>query len=306
MQTVDVDVTPEGTPPVRLRVRRWGATGPSGAVPFMLVHGLSSNARLWDQVAAILSGTGGEVFALDLRSHGESDAPSAGYDTATAAEDVAAACAGLGLDRVLAVGQSWGGNVVVRLAARHPALVAGLGLVDGGWLDLTASFPSWTACAAALRPPDVDGRRAEDIRRLIAGEHPEWSAPAVEATLANLRELPDGTVQRRLRIDHHMRIVRSMWDDPPWRDFPHITAPVLLLPAVDAVGSDDKRALVAKAASMLTDAIVREYVDGDHDLHAQQPAAIAADLLGLAAWALGEHQREGGGDGRPAGRDGLG
>jgi pimeloyl-ACP methyl ester carboxylesterase len=306
MQTVDVDVAPEGTPPVRLRVRRWVPTGPSGGAPFMLVHGLSSNARLWDEVAAILCGAGHEVCALDLRSHGESDAPSAGHDTATAADDVAAACAGLGLDRVLAVGQSWGGNVVVRLAARHPDLVAGLALVDGGWIDLSASFSSWSECAAALRPPDVDGRRAEDIRRLIAGEHPDWSAQAVEATLANLRALPDGTVQRRLRIDHHMQILRSMWDEPPWRDFPHITAPVLLLPAVDAAGADDKRALVTKAASMLADSAVREYVGGDHDLHAQQPAAVAADLLSLAARALGEHHREGGGDGRPAGRDGLG
>ena len=27
---------------------------------------------------------------------------------------------------------------------------------------------------------------------------------------------------------------------------------------------------------------VHEYVGGDHDLHAQQPDAVAADLLGLA------------------------
>ena len=288
MQTVDVDVTPDGTPPVRLRVRRWLPVGPSGAVPYMLVHGLSSNARLWDDVASTLAGAGNEVAAVDLRSHGESDAPPGGYDTTTAADDVAAACTALGFDRVVAVGQSWGGNVVVRLAARHPALVAGLGLVDGGWLDLRAAFPSWPACATALRPPDVDGWRVDEIRRLIAREHPDWSAGAIEATVANLRELPDGTVRRRLTIDNHMRIVRSMWDDPPWGDFPSITAPVLLLPAIDDARTDDKRAFVAKAASMLAEATVREYVHGDHDLHAQQPTAVATDLLTLAARSPGD------------------
>jgi hypothetical protein len=40
---------------------------------------------------------------------------------------------------------------------------------------------------------------------------------------------------------------------------------------------------VARAAERLAQATVREYVGGDHDLHAQQPAAVASDLLELAA-----------------------
>ncbi len=283
MQTVDVNVAPDGTPPVRLRIRRWMPTHESGATPFMLVHGLSSNARLWDEVATMLAAAGHVVAAIDLRSHGESDAPVDGYDTATAAEDVAAACRALGFDWAVVAGQSWGGNVVVRLAARRPELVAGLALVDGGWLDLSSSFASWEACAAALRPPDVDGRPAEELRRLIAGEHPDWSASAVDATLANLRELPDGTVRRRLPIDRHMRIVRSMWDDPPWRDLAQIGVPVLMLAALNATRPDGKRSLVAKAAALVADARVREYRGGDHDLHAQQPKQVAAELLSLAA-----------------------
>src|SRR2546430_14287726 len=89
---------------VFLHVRRW----PGEKRPFLLVHGLSSNARLWDGVAAELSAAGHAVHAVDLRSHGDSDAPPDGYDTATAAEDLAA----FGLTGVVAAGPSWGGGGV--------------------------------------------------------------------------------------------------------------------------------------------------------------------------------------------------
>ena len=274
MQSVDVDVAAG----VRLRVRHW----PGAGRPYLLVHGLSSNARLWDGVAARISGAGHPVYAVDLRSHGESSAPPDGYDTSTAASDLATLCARLELVRPVVAGQSWGGNVVARLAARQPDGLAALALVDGGWIDLTATFDSWDRCAEALRPPDVDGRPVAEMRAYLTGAHPAWSTGAIEATLANLREEPDGTVRRRLSIPHHMQIVRSMWDDPPWRDFPDITVPVLLLPAIAAEGGDGKRALVTKAAGSLARARIKEYVGADHDLHAQHPDEVAGDLLDLA------------------------
>jgi pimeloyl-ACP methyl ester carboxylesterase len=264
---------------VRLRVRRWA--GPD-TTPFLLVHGLSSNACLWDEVAGHLDGH--PVYAVDLRSHGESDAPPDGYDTATAAEDLATIIRALGLRAPVVAGQSWGGNVVVRLAARHPDLVAALALVDGGWIDLSADFDSWAACEAALRPPDVDGLRPEWLHNYLHTEHPDWSAAAIAATVANLRVRADGTLERRLPITEHLRIVRSMWDDPPAPDYPAIAVPVLLLPAVpaEAAGAQRRRERVGKAAAALANARVREYVGADHDIHAQHPAELAADLLTLA------------------------
>jgi pimeloyl-ACP methyl ester carboxylesterase len=283
MQPADVGVAvAEG---VRLHVRSWPGSGP----PFLLVHGLSSNARLWDEVAAHLSAAGHPSHAVDLRSHGESDAPEQGYDTATAARDLAVLVGVLELAPAVAVGQSWGGNVVARLAATHPEAVTALALVDGGWIDLSTEFDSWPACAAALRPPDIDGRRADELHMFIRDSHPGWSPAAVEATLANLRVEPDGRLRRRLSIPRHMQIVRSMWDDPPWPDLPKITVPALLLPAMptDEADATRRRARVAKAASALSRATIREYVGADHDLHAQHPQRLAQDLLALADGSLG-------------------
>ncbi|HEX6871418.1 MAG TPA: alpha/beta hydrolase [Micromonosporaceae bacterium] len=278
MQPTQVSVTVG--PGVTLQVRHWQG-GPR--VPFVLVHGLSSNARLWDAVARELAGAGHAAFAVDLRSHGVSPAAETGYDTATAADDVAAVIEELHLAPAVVAGQSWGGNVVVRLAAQRPDLVAALALVDGGWIDLTEQFDTWEQAEAALRPPAVDGMRGDDLRDRLRGWHPGWSAEAIEATLANLREV-DGQLERRLSIPRHMSIVRSMWDDPPWRDFAQITTPVLLLPALsdDPAVAAPRRAAVEKAAGALARAAVREFVGADHDIHAQHPDLLASELLTLA------------------------
>jgi pimeloyl-ACP methyl ester carboxylesterase len=266
---------------VSLHLRRWpGSRSPA----FLLVHGLASNARLWDAVAKRLSAAGHPAYAVDLRGHGDSDLPPTGYDTVTAAADLAELIDTLGLGEPVVAGQSWGGNVAVRLAAKHP--VGALALVDGGWIDLAAEFATWEACANRLRPADLDGTPAEKVRAHLRRAHPDWSREAVEATLHNLRVNGDGTVSRRLPVDRHMAIVRSMYDDPPQRHLPAVTVPVLLLPALppgDAKRVARIRARVAAAAAALPRATVVEYADSDHDLHAQRPARLADDLLRLAA-----------------------
>jgi pimeloyl-ACP methyl ester carboxylesterase len=266
---------------VRLHVRRW--PGDTGRVPFLLVHGLSSNARLWDGVAVRLAAAHHPAFAVDLRGHGESERPRDGYDTATAAADLDALAKELDLRAAVVAGQSWGGNVAVEYAARYPGRVRALALIDGGWIDLAGEFDSWEECERALRPPDVDGAREADLIANIRRAHPGWHEWAVRATAANFRVGKEGRMFRRLPIPDHMRIVRSMWDDPPAPYHPRIGVPTLLLPAVsdDDAAAARKRALVAKAAAAIPRATVKEYAGADHDLHAQRPKEVAADLLDL-------------------------
>jgi pimeloyl-ACP methyl ester carboxylesterase len=265
---------------VFLRVLSWAPTRSTGR-PFLLVHGLSSNALLWQQVAEILADAGRASFAVDLRSHGASDAPDSGYTTVVAADDVAAVASHLGLSNAVVVGQSWGGNVVLDLAARHPSVVAGLALVDGGWFRPSTRFESRDVWKSQATPPSIDGRRAEDMRGFFRDVHPDWTDRAIEATMANVLIRPDGTVARRLSIDHHMEIALDMWDSPPQHDA--VRVPVVLIPALpaDQDQAETRLAEVTAVAASFGDAVVRSHV-GDHDLHAQQPKTIAADLLELA------------------------
>ena len=263
----------------RLAVR--GARGPGR--PFLLVHGLASNARLWDGVARRLVDAGHEVLAVDLRGHGRSEETSDGYDTATAAADLAALIrlqGWTGPRAPIAVGQSWGGNVVLTLAAVHGG-VAGLGLVDGGWIHLADRFPTFDGCWAVLAPPRFDGLTRSELEQRSRGWHADWPQEGRLGSLANFADLPDGTVRPHLSREHHRSIVHSLWQDDPSALYPRVGVPTVLMAAVDQV--PDVPTPVTRAAQAIGGAEVVWYVGAHHDLHAQQPDRCADDLLALAA-----------------------
>jgi len=253
--------------------------------PFLLVHGLSSNARLWDGVARRLVSAGHEVVAVDLRGHGRSEQTEDGHSTEQSADDLAALCAELGLagDREpIVAGQSWGGNVVVSLAARHGG-VAALALVDGGWIVLGKRFATFDECWAALAPPLFDGLSFQALRAQVRRWHPDWADEGIEGTVANFGEGPGGTALPHLAREHHREILRSMWEGDPRPLYPRVTVPVLLVPAMAPDGDDERRLGPLAALELLPDARASWYAGADHDLHAQQPERLTADLLELAA-----------------------
>lgn len=263
-----------------LGARSW----PGGAQrPVLLVHGLSSNARLWDETAQQLAATGHPVVAVDLRGHGSSagvsDPDVAGQQpdaTRQAARDLAAACATLGWADPVVAGQSWGGNVVLQLAADRPELVHGLALVDGGWLHLSDRWTTLDEAWAVLAPPRFDGLTADVLHERLRSGHPDWSVSAIEATAANLATHADGTVTPWLDRARHRGIVASMLAQEPRALYPLVTCPVLLLVA----GTGNPQAKEALAA--LAHARLVEFPGGDHDLHAQHPDQVAA-LIGELA-----------------------
>jgi pimeloyl-ACP methyl ester carboxylesterase len=254
------------------------AGAPSGP-PFLLVHGLASNARLWDGVAADLVELGHAAYTVDLRGHGRSSKPDGPYDVPTVADDLAALIAILGLDRPIAAGQSWGGNVVLELAARHPDATRGLVLVDGGWIELRDQFPDWEACREALAPPRLVGRPLTEVEGYIRSGHPDWPETGIQGTLANFEIRPDGTIAPWLTFDHHITVLRGLWDHHPRERYRDVTVPVQLAPAEqrDPAWNARVRGVVETAQAALPRARVRWFV-GDHDIHAQHPDELSSVL----------------------------
>ena len=247
--------------------------------PFLLVHGLSSNCRTWEAVARLLHEQGHPVATVDLRGHGQSDKPDDGYDFTTLTADLVAVIVALRFERPVVAGQSTGGNLAVELGHRHPELLAGVAGVDGGVLELSEQWSRWEDCEAALAPPRFAGTPAAEFERRVRRSHPDWSEEGVAATLANCEILPDGTVRPWLTFDRHMRILRALWQQRPSTLVPGLTVPVLLLLAGSA---DDwlpaKRHAAERAVASGADVRLEWLPDGDHDLHVQQPGAVA-DLL---------------------------
>lgn len=265
---------------VRLATR--GVDGPRR--PFLLVHGLASNARLWDAAAMQLAAAGHQVIAVDQRGHGRSDEPPDGYDNDTCAADLAALCETLSLtgDRApIVAGQSWGGNVVLTLAAKHRAAAA-IAMLDGGWLRLRGRFDTFEHCWERLAPPDFTGVSMSDITARVLHHHRSWPPESRTSAFGNFVETPDGGVRNRLSRENHKSIVRSMWDSDPRELYPLVDVPALLMPAA---GPDDADPEVAIALQSIPNADVRWYAGADHDLHAQQPSRVAGDLLEFASTA---------------------
>ena len=101
--------------------------------------------------------------------------------------------------------------------------------------------------------------------------------------MANFAERPDGTAAPRLTREHHREIVYSMWAGDPRPLFPKVAVPALVAAAVPHDADDARRAGPRAALALIPDATVSWYVDADHDLHAQRPERLVADLLTLAA-----------------------
>ena len=277
MHTERVPVTEN----IELAADVWSPVAVTGP-PFLLVHGLASNARLWDGVAVGLVANGHPVVTVDLRGHGRSSKPDGPYDVPTVADDLAQLIARLGMDRPVVAGQSWGGNVVLELAARHPSIVRGIACIDGGWLEPSREFADWDACRAALAPPRLAGRRLEEIEGYVRGAHRDWPDAGIRGTLANFEVRPDGTVAPWLTFDRHIAVLRGLWDHHPTDRYASLTVPALLVPVdggdADRIGR--KRAAVEAAAAAIPVARVR-WFSGDHDIHAQRPDELAGVMHDL-------------------------
>jgi pimeloyl-ACP methyl ester carboxylesterase len=153
---------------VRLRTHAWPNPGRPRA---LLLHSLAAHGHWWDWVAPLLAERF-DVVALDFRGHGGSEHTAQGrYGFDDYVDDVVSVLAALGGDPPLVIGHSMGGYIAARLAASHPARVAGVVITDilTTWPDDFAQFarrqaerpapefPSAEAAAERFRlaPPDM-------------------------------------------------------------------------------------------------------------------------------------------------------
>lgn len=246
----------------------------------LLVHGLSSNARLWDEVGDHLAQLGFPVLAVDQRGHGESDRPDAGYDFTTMSADLASVILQGANGSVIAAGQSWGGNVVLEMTKHHADLVRGALLVDGGFIRLSDRFPTWESAEAALAPPDFTGITRREMGARSEAMFSLFPPRGVRGQLANFEELAGGTIRARLSRTNHMKILRHLYDHDPFSTASEIDRTVWIL----AVTGDDpgRESSIESFVDTLTDGRL-VWVDGHHDIHAQQPEVVVDLLVDLSA-----------------------
>ena len=263
---------------------------PGPGRPVVLLHGVASTSRIWSLVGPLL-GRPFRVLALDQRGHGESEAPDDGYDFPTVVGDLAAFVEALGLERPLIVGHSWGGNVALEYAATHPERPAGLALVDGGFLELSARpGMTWERAERELAPPDLRHMTPQELIDMAKQWElgPIWSEAVEAALLANFRVGEDGKLRPRLLRANHMQVVRALWDQRPSDLCDRVRCPVLFV-AAEREGEGRvrewvalKREAIERLQGLLSDCQVRWFPDTIHDIPLHRPKALAQAIEDFA------------------------
>jgi len=120
----------------------------AGTPTLLFVHGWSCDRGYWkNQLDAFAERH--QVVAVDLAGHGQSGAGRVAWTMPSFADDVVAVADELHLDRMILIGHSMGGDVIVEAARRLPGRVAGL-----VWVDVYRTF----------REP----RSRQDLERFVA------------------------------------------------------------------------------------------------------------------------------------------
>ncbi|WP_053057733.1 alpha/beta fold hydrolase [Rubrobacter aplysinae] len=197
-RTVEVDGLP-------VRCLEAGRDGP-GRKTLVLVHGLGGSAADWSFVMPRLS-RNYRVLALDLPGFGDTPAPPEGMSFSALERYLGGFLDRLGVERAALTGNSLGGAVVIRHAARNPERAERLFLLDSAGLLYDA-------------PPELEPRNREQAReltRLVTGE-PDRTPGFVL----------DGMVRRAADPDRRAYL-RSAEPTDVKDDLPRIQSPVTII-----------------------------------------------------------------------------
>jgi len=104
--------------------------GNPGLTPILIVHGLQYFSWDWLEVAQSLSAER-EVLCIDMRGFGDSQwSAQKDYSVPIMAQDIVHVLDHVGWKRAVLMGHSMGGRSTTYMAAKQPARIAGLALVD--------------------------------------------------------------------------------------------------------------------------------------------------------------------------------
>jgi len=260
--------------------------GSKGRAPILVMHGANYfDSYDWIGVAGALA-RDRQVIAFDRRGWGESAwSPSKDYSLDAHVDDAVAIAARMDWDKVILMGHSASGRVVVSMAANFPDKIAGLIIVDpllaigpaggGGQGPATGNpptiFPSIEAAMASFAKLNNPPRIARDRERA------EHALVKVDAGYMLKRDPDNGN---QTPVGEGASLPRRPRSDV-WKDLAAVKAPTMLVrglrsdrwsdPAIlERITKDHSRILIAP-------------VDAQHDVADQAPEALIAHVQKFAA-----------------------
>jgi pimeloyl-ACP methyl ester carboxylesterase len=175
----------------------------TGGPAVILLHSTVCDRRMWREkqdVALMAAGYG--VVCCDLRGYGESSAPTSPYN---AADDVLALLNDLRIDTFAIVGSSYGGQVALELAARHPHRVRALALLCAA---MPGSQPSeellafWDREEELIEQGDLDGATDLNVATWLGPEADGASRDLVRQMQRHAFEVQAAATEEAIAMEH--------------------------------------------------------------------------------------------------------
>lgn len=253
----------------RMAYREWG--DPTATQALVLIHGITGSSLSWVRVAPVLAKRY-RVIAVDLKGHGDSDRPDAGYGFSDQAHELASLCGALGLQQVSLVGHSWGGAVATHVATSTEVVVERLVLEDpalglhGKSRQELSKVRESCAASVGLTPREAARRSRESAAR-------GWTELDVTGKIDALRKGSPAAVRA-------VFMENDPWDLHPL--LPRLACPTLLVRASVEHGGivDDQTVELARTNPHLRVVTIDR---ADHDIHRTQYLAFMAEVAAFLA-----------------------
>jgi pimeloyl-ACP methyl ester carboxylesterase len=264
------------------------AAGAAGS-PVLLVHGFPESWWVFHRLIPLLAADH-RVVAVDLRGFGDSAVARADHDSATAAADLGALIAHLGLGPVHLTGQDVSGPTTYRLAATHPELVRSYTAIETGLpgfgleqlADVTHGGAWYIGVLAAPGIPEL----------LLAGREraflSEYAIPSLNATPGAFGEADLDELARGYARDGGFRgaagLYRSLLAEGP--EIRELAARPLSMPVLAVGGGSGD--FTAAALRQVAPDVTAVTLDGvGHYVAMEAPERLAAELLAFFGGADG-------------------
>lgn len=247
---------------VKLRYHKKGA-----GAPLLLLHGITDNGLCWGRTADALA-QNHTVYALDLRGHGESDAPPSAYAYLDNAADAVELLRERGHANAIVLGHSFGARIGMVMAAEYPDAIAKLILEDPPLFDLPAEIYERERYAWFEWLREFKKRTRAELILLCKTDSPQWSDAECDAWA-------DGKLQASPRLWEKGGV--QMAED--WRaTLKKISCPTLLVYGETERGGMIDAALANQVVGLLKYGEAAYVPNAGHSIHRDEYAAFMAEV----------------------------
>lgn len=230
----------------------------------VFLHFSSGNLNMWEGIIPQFENKY-SIIAPDLRGHGKSDKPKAGYHIDDMANDIFVLLEQLSVERCHIIGSSMGAEVGLSLAASHPELVLSLicegalynefgehGLFDGSEEeielkkeDLRAQLADRKEAVYITKEEYIKEEQAEFIKLGL------WNENFLAFFENNLQQMEDGNYTycylNHVRTDY----IQQYWDVKFEQYYIKVQCPVLFLPGEEEWADEKIRSTLHTFTSLL-------------------------------------------------------